>query len=287
MPGSVFRSERFVISVECGALRRKVFQCQFARRDGSVFVNFPYFQHSQGVVSLVDWHAGQPATTLSLETAGRVSSHLVKYAHHPSGRSHFSQDGKVLTLIKKNAVPLADLEGHLFTLHVHGLEGFEALGDAEMNEAPNAKRTGVRFTLGSACPGSVKFVGMLYRDTTLERRSADGMVHPVMQLKRTDGTTVSGFICSQVFGRVGHERCLLVYCEPMPKLDQGRGSSMLFVGGFDSAASMNDVARPVSFLAFSYPAENVEDLRRRLGSIDFEPPNLGLQAAGATLGRRG
>jgi hypothetical protein len=213
---------------------------------------------------------------------------LVKYAHHPSGRAHFSQDGKVLTLIKKNAVPLADLEGHLFTLHVHGLEGFDALDDAELNEAPNVKRTGVRFTLGPDCPGSVKLVGMLYRDTTLERRSADGIVHPVMQLKTPDGTILSGFICSQVLGRPGQERCVLIYCESMPKLDQGRESSMLFVSGFDSAAAMNDVTRAVSFLAFSYPADNVEDLRRRLGSIDFTPPNLGLQptAAGEIIGRR-
>ena len=269
MPGSVFRSERFVISVECGSLRRKIFQCQFAKQDGSVFVNFPYFRHSEGVVSLVDWPGGQPTTTLSLETAGRVSSHLVKYAHHPSGRAHFSQDGKVLTLIKKDALPLAELEGHLFTLQVHGLEGFEALDEAELNEAPSLKRTGVRFTLGPECPGSVKFVGMLYRDTTLERRSADGIVHPAMQLKRPDGSTLNGFVCSQVLGRPGHERCLLIYSESMPKLDQSRESSMLFVGGFDSAAAMNDVERAVSFLAFSYPAENVDDLRRRLGSIDL------------------
>jgi hypothetical protein len=46
---------------------------------------------------------------------------------------------------------------------------------------------------------------------------------------------------------------------------------MLFVGGFDSAEAMRDVGRDVSFLAFSYPAEDVEDLRRRLGSLDFEP----------------
>src|SRR5437667_2768383 len=104
MAGSVFRSERFVISVECGVLRRKVFQCQFAKRDGSLFVNFPYFKHSQGVVSLVGWPGGYASTTLSLEPGGRVSSHLVKYAHHPNGRAHFSQDGRVLTLIKKNAV---------------------------------------------------------------------------------------------------------------------------------------------------------------------------------------
>jgi hypothetical protein len=273
MPGSVLRSERFVISVEYGTLRRKVFQCQFAR-DGSIFVNFPYFKHSQGLVSLVAWPGGQGSTALSLEPGGRVSSHLVKYSHHPSGRAHFSQDGKILTLIKKDAVPLAELEGHLFTLHVHGLNAFAPLSDEELNEPPLAKKTGVRFTLGTECPPSGKFVGMLHRDTSLERRALDGMVHPVMQFQRADGSTLTGLICSQVLGRPGQERCLLIYWEPVPLFDQSQESSMLFIGGFDSGDAMNDVERDVSFLAFSYPVQNVEDLRRRLGSLDLKPPHI-------------
>ena len=123
--------------------------------------------------------------------------------------------------------------------------------------------------LGPECPQWVKFVGMLYRDTSLERRAVDGMVHPAMQFRRADGTTLTGFICSQVLGRPGQERCLMVYCEPLPRLDQNRESSMLFVGGFESADAMNDTERAMSFLAFSYPTEDVEDLRQRLGSMDF------------------
>ena len=186
-------------------------------------------------------------------------------------------------------MPLADLEGHLFTLNVHGFDGFERLSDVELQEPPSAKRTGVRFMLGPECPQSVKFVGMLYRDTSLERRAVDGMVHPAMQFRRADGTTLTGFICSQVLGRPGQERCLMVYCEPLPRLDQNRESSMLFVGGFDSADAMNDTERAMSFLAFSYPTEDVEDLRQRLGSMDFEPPFHRLQptAANAILSRRG
>jgi hypothetical protein len=32
---------------------------------------------------------------------------------------------------------------------------------------------------------------------------------------------------------------------------------------------MDDLTEPVSFLALSYPAENVDDLRARLGTIDL------------------
>jgi hypothetical protein len=270
MPGSVLRSERFVVSVDCERFRAKIFQCQFAR-DGSVFVSFPYFKDPHGLVSFVAWPKGGGPATLGLEPGGRVTSHLVKYAHHPDGRAHFSQDGRVRTLIKKNAVPLTDIEGHFFTLHVHGFDGFDPLSDLELSKPPSAKRVGVRFMLGPVCPQSVKFVGMLHRDNELERRSVDGVVQPTMQLHRSDSTTLSGVVISQVLGRPGQERCLLIYCEPLPRLDQSRETSMLFVGGFDSAEAMRDVGRDVSFLAFSYPAEDVEDLRRRLGSLDFEP----------------
>lgn len=281
MPGSVLRSERFTISVECGEDRRKLMICQFAKRDGSIFLSFPYFQHTEGVTSLVSWPGGPASTTLSLEPGGRVSSHLVKYSHHPSGRAHFSQDGRVLTLIKKSAVPLAELTGHLFTLHVHGLNAFEPLSEAEAGQPPSASRTGVRFTLGPKCPQSIKLVGMLYRDTELERRAVGGMVHPVMTVHRPDGTSLSAFVCSTPLGRMGQERCLLVYCEQLPRLDLGRESSMLFIGGFDSAAHMDDLDRDVTFLAFSYPADNLNELRQQLGTIDLAPPNHGLQPTAA------
>jgi hypothetical protein len=73
MPGSVFRSERFVISVECGSLRRKIFQCQFAKRDGSVFVNFPYFRHSEGALARVARVrlASEPLLTVKQLAVGR------------------------------------------------------------------------------------------------------------------------------------------------------------------------------------------------------------------------
>lgn len=278
MPGSVLRSELFVISVDLGGGRRhKIFQCRFAKRDGSILVNFPYFRQTDGLVSLVQWPAGQASTTANLELGGKVTSHLVKYSHHPDGRAHFSQDGRVLTQIKKDSVPLAELEGHFFTLHVHGLQHFEPLPEHEANKAPTPKRAGVRFVFDGEEPQSVKFVGMLYRDTTLERRSADGVIHPSMQFMGPDGKARTGMICSTALGLKGQERCLLVYCEPLPRMDQTRSSSMLFVAGFESATVMNDVAKPVSYLAFSYPVEEPEQLRQRIGSIDREPPNLGLQ----------
>ena len=98
-----------------------------------------------------------------------------------------------------------------------------------------------------------------------------------MQFAGPDGRVRTGVICSTALGLPGQERCLLLYCEPLPRLDEAQESSMLFVGGFDSANEMNDADKPVTFLAFSYPAKNVEQLRQRLGSIDLEPPNIRMQ----------
>jgi hypothetical protein len=44
---------------------------------------------------------------------------------------------------------------------------------------------------------------------------------------------------------------------------------LVFVGGFDSRIAMDNLSQAVSFLALSYPAENADDLRGRLGSIDW------------------
>jgi hypothetical protein len=69
-------------------------------------------------------------TQLDLTPGGKIASHAVKYAHHPDGEAHFSQDGKVLTAIRRKAVPLDAAAGHLFTVHVVGFAAFKTLTDS-------------------------------------------------------------------------------------------------------------------------------------------------------------
>jgi hypothetical protein len=271
MPGSVFRAERFVISTQVGDDRRKVFQCQFSKRDGSIFINFPYFRHTVGLLSLVHWPADKPNTTLSLELGGKIASHLAKYSHHPSGRAHFSQDGRIKTLIKKDAMPLSDIQGHLFTIHVWGFSNFDAASNSELIAPPSARRHSVTFDFGNEKPTSVKFVGRLHSDRWLEDRTTNRFVQPIMPLISPDGSVGHGFVCSTLIGWPGETRCLVISCEPSGLGDGGRDSALMFIGGFDSGSAMNDPSCPVSFLAFSYPAENADDLRARLGLIDFVP----------------
>jgi hypothetical protein len=156
-----------------------VFQIQFAKRDGSIFVSFPYFEGRTGVVSLVHWPATDtPSTLVSLEPGGKVASHLVKYSHHPDGRAHFSQDGRVRTDVKKQAVPLDEIEGHLFSLHIQGIHGFEPAQESYKTVAPSPRRNTIRFLLEDPLPGSIKFVGRLHSSKWLQARAVNGILSP-------------------------------------------------------------------------------------------------------------
>ena len=214
---------------------RKLFQVQFARRDGSVFVSFPYFSGSTGVASLVQWPPDtSPTTLLSLEPGGKVTSHLVKYSHHPNGRAHFSQDRRVRTVVQKMATPLADLEG----------KGFAAGTEAEKNSLPTKRRDVVRFVLDDPPPASIKFVARLHSAGWLERRAVGNMVEPRMNLVQPDGSVSPAFAWSSPIGSPAETRCLLISIHPVGVVDVSRPASLVFIGGFDSSAVMNDPTVP-------------------------------------------
>ena len=269
--GSVLRSERFVVSVQGGSLDRNIFQVLFNVSDGSVFVSFPYFRHTNGLVSLVTMPADTREPTLQLEVGGRVSSHLVKYSHHPDGVALFSQDGRVLSTIRKQAVPLSSVDGHLFTLHAQGLDSFGVPRPKDSRDRqPNRKRTRLSFRFGHLTPVAIKAVGRLLSLGALEKMIPSGVVQPRMTTVTPEGVLNHAFVCSAPQDTPGQDRFLLLSCEATPALDKGRSASLVFLGGFDSFDVVNDLSRSCQVLAFSYPVENADELRRRLGSIDFE-----------------
>lgn len=136
-----FISERFVITVETGDDRRKVFQVLFQKSDGSLFVSFRYFKDVAGLLTLVTLNARTKyPTSVSLLDGGKVTGHKVKYSHHPDGRVHFSQDGKVRTVIQKKSIPLSEAEGHLFTVQLQGLKDFSELSAKEKQPLLSGKK---------------------------------------------------------------------------------------------------------------------------------------------------
>jgi hypothetical protein len=53
---------------------------------------------------------------------------------------------------------------------------------------------------------------------------------------------------------------------------------MMFLGGFDRPSRITRSKRSTRFLAFLYPADDYEELKKRLGSIDYISPVQALQS---------
>jgi hypothetical protein len=113
------RAKRFTVQVRQARTEEahQIAKIFFSGRDGSLYVDFPYFEHRDGLVCRATLTPG--ATEVSLVEGGKVTSHRVKYAHHRDGEAHFSQTGKVLTQVRKPSVPLNRYSGHIFTIQLH------------------------------------------------------------------------------------------------------------------------------------------------------------------------
>jgi hypothetical protein len=75
------RSQRVVCVVKVSELRAKAFQIGFDK-DGSLFVNFPYFQHRTGILSSSEIPAtGERKADVNIEHGGK--SHRTASSIHP------------------------------------------------------------------------------------------------------------------------------------------------------------------------------------------------------------
>jgi hypothetical protein len=70
----------------------------------------------------------------------------------------------------------------------------------------------------------------------------------------------------------GTKHVLLLTCTPEEAISP-RHDVLMFYGGFDPPAITFDATKSASFLAFLYPADDFDALKKRVGSIDFTPPS--------------
>jgi hypothetical protein len=244
----LFRSEHIVVTIQAGALRHKVFQVFFGR-DRSLFVTFPYFKHPTGILASATIPGnGQTTSEVDLQVGGKIASHLVKYSHHPDGRAHFSQHGRVRTEIKRQSIALDRQQGHIFSLIVQGLGGFHRADDVK-DVGSTRKRTTLTFQIGSAEAEAIKFVAHWYgaSDSRVEQQQ-------------------NGFLVASPYDNARH--VLFLTCYLVPRLGPVP-EMMLFYGGLAAREVMNDTTKDAGFLAFLYPASNAEDLAKSLGRIDL------------------
>ena len=197
MEVKAFLSEHIVVTVHADGHRHKIFQLLFGK-DGSMYVTFPYFQHSNGILAEVTVD-GPPGTTaqVDLVKTGKVASHLVKYAHHPDGEAHFSQHGKILTVIRRRSVPLIEQDGHIFTVLIQGLRAFDSVGNTTEHKV-TSKRTTLTFAVKDKFPRAIRFIGRWYWTDDLPIEPRLPVIGPQIQAVESDGITHNALVVPEL-----------------------------------------------------------------------------------------
>jgi hypothetical protein len=264
------RSEHVVCVVKVCELRAKAFQVGF-ERDGSLFIHFPYFQHRTGILSSSEIPAtGERKADVNIERGGKVTSHLVKYSHHPDGKAHFSQDKKILTAIKRQSIALDKQNGHMFTLYIQGLHALDVARTAKDAEGISVNRSVINFQIEPAAE-AIKFVGRWLDINKLLVSEPNVTVGPRHTMVDPDGVRTEAILLATPHAPASH--VLAITCVAIPKLGIGP-EIFLFHGGFDAPETMTDPTKEAGFLAFIYPLSEAANLRERLGSVDYVPKPL-------------
>jgi hypothetical protein len=262
---TAIRSDLVVCVVKVGDLRAKAFQVFFGK-DDSVFVSFPYFRHRTGVLSSCTLPAnGAAKAEISLEHGGKVTSHLVKYSHHPDGRAHFSQTGKIVTAIKRQSIPLDTQHGHIFSLIIQGLTGLDSASAAK-DRGTSPKRSVLDF---EADPSeAIRFVARCYDVNKLRFSNPTKTIGPIVPIEDPDGVQRQCCLIASPHSNAKH--VLALTCHTTPKL-AAQPELFVFYGGFDPPERMRDSTKEAGFLAFIYPVSAADQLRERIGTVDYTP----------------
>ena len=116
--------------------RFKLFKILFDKKDGSIYVPFPYLMTKRGLLAEVEPSMAADPSVLDL-SGGLVVDYDVKFAHHTSGIVHFSRTGKRDLFPRRRSYPLRYSIGRVFEFHFYGLAGFTMLSaDEEPSDAP-------------------------------------------------------------------------------------------------------------------------------------------------------
>lgn len=266
-----FQSERFVFTVQLGNTRYKTFQIIFGKSDGSIYVNFPYFDFTEGILSEVTYPGYLPSAKIDLKTKGMVTSKRVKYAHHPDGETHFSQAGKgnVSTSIRKKSIPLRESEGHIFSLNIQGLEYYKT-DDTEQDHLPKKSKTTLNFKLENKTSTTLKFVAHWYKPGTFLNQVKGKNFGPIVNTETPDKKRNQAFLIGAPLGFPMSEFVLLISCQETPPINEELDATLIFVGGFAPRKKGNDLHQELSFLCLTYPVSDYENLVEQIESIDMK-----------------
>jgi len=261
-----FQAERFVLIAEFNDTRHKLLQVIF-HKDGSIFVTFPYFDQTEGILSIGTLSEISLKTTFSLETAGKVTTNRVKFSYHTDGNVHFSQTGKIRTVIKKRSLPLSEFEGHLFTFHAQGFSHFET-DKKSANITPSFERSELAFKFEAPPPSAIKIVGRWSEMKSFLNRSKGSSFGPIVASESPDGKRQPMFLIGPPDSSPLHGFVLGLTCEEIPTMDEQRDAFMLFIGGFGKPKNL-PLYQKDTFLCAMYPILDYADMAKRIESVDL------------------
>lgn len=267
-----FQGLRFVFTIQMDKECYKMFQIVFGQKDGAVYVNLPYFQETSGIVAAATLPPFVRSANLELANYGKVTSHLIKYAHHPDGEAHFSQDGKVLTKVRNKTKPLAEVDGHLFSIRAQGLSHFEK-AITKNEQPPKLNRTVLNFDMTETKSDSFAFIANWYETRNVLARiplsHRGGEFGPSGFAETPTGQRMPFFLIGTPQRSPFEKYSLVVSCCVIPPLDKNREAILSFMGGFDPKFKYEDWTQRYSFLTALYPCSNADDLKVKIGSIDL------------------
>jgi hypothetical protein len=263
---TILKGELFVIAVGTPARRFKLFQIKF-KPDGTVLVPFPYYKDPSAQLIEGRLEANRDYST-GLTVCGPVATHRVKYTHHIDGEAHFSQDGKILTRVRKHANSLPHYGGHLFTVQLQGLTDFAPVTD---RDSKDRRRTIVCLDYPTDVL-ALKFVAHLYSLNQVARMSFSKPKSGPWLTFIADGKARTGvFLYAGDFQGTGHHVLTLSY-EQIPSATTTGSSIFTFMGGFDQFSTALDQSKDTTFLMLISPAgRNAAEAARSFGTVDCKP----------------
>jgi hypothetical protein len=267
---SFFRAERTTILFgrEGDDKYRKLCQITFNRHTGALYAQFTYFRTEPGVIGLVTTSIDlEGRAIVTWESGGKVSTNLVKYSHPPDGNAHFSQDGSHKTQFWNQSLDLRNDEGHLFEIHAFHLEPFEYL---LKNDVPTKSRLFLPFQIAGLPPGVALACEWRSLNSLEEYAVRIGStIGPVALVpRRNDMKPYKAALLAPPLASPIKDRVLLVNVHPLASLPNVTSPVLFFMGGWRKQDSLAP-GTTASFLAFSYPVGNAEEMAQTLGKSDF------------------
>jgi hypothetical protein len=280
----------FTITLTGAGGHQKPFKMQYLPRGNSfdLAIHLPYFEHHHGKVGKFSLKVptGESEQISLVGEDSFTTTERVKLSHHRDGTVLFSQDARVLSLVRTNGVPVTELNGHFFTFQFGGLEGYKPVGKHGLN-IPNKTNATVYFGIDDDLdPAAIagRVVGWCYPRSAISISSSGNQVgDPRLPLLAVSGDHKGhpAIILAPLNPPNGADIAVVLTYHEMQRATVRDDSALLVIGGFHVPRFSGRADGDASFIGIKYAArdDNWDDLVRQIGSIDYL---LGLSAQEAT-----